>query len=69
MPERASLQVAEFLGDGIAPELSAAVHRVAAALPLAIAFHPVDLGLAARRQDAAACYRAAEAAIRAHGVA
>ena len=32
MPDRESLHVAELLGDGIAAELSASVHQVAAAL-------------------------------------
>src|SRR5436190_4078520 len=69
MPDRDTLHVAELLGDGIAAELSASVHRVAAALPLRVQFHPADLTLPARRQDAAACYDLALAAIRAHRVA
>src|SRR5882672_4970151 len=69
MPERETVQVAEFLGDGIADELSAAVHEVAAALPLDVRFHPVDLTQRSREQNPEACYRAAESAIRAHGVA
>lgn len=69
MNERETLATAEFLGDGIAAELSAAVHRVAEGLPLAVRFHPVDLSLPARRRNAEGAYRAAEQAIREHGVA
>jgi isocitrate/isopropylmalate dehydrogenase len=64
-----ALTVAEFHGDGISSELSAAVHRIAAALPVEIRFEPVDLSLVSRRRDAEACYIAAERAIRTHGVA
>src|SRR5687768_17274914 len=63
MPDRAMLQVAEFHGDGISPELSASVHRVAEALPLQVRFHSVDLTLASRRTNATACYDAAMTAI------
>lgn len=69
MPDRETLHVAEFLGDGISAELSQSVHRVAEALPLNVQFHPCDLTLEARRKDAAACYDAALAGIRAHQVA
>lgn len=69
MPQRETLHVAEFLGDGISSELSASVHQVAAALPLHVQFHPVDLGLPARRSDAEARYAEAVAAITAHRVA
>lgn len=69
MPDRETLHVAEFLGDGISPELSTSVHAIAAALPLRVQFHAVDFTLAARRADAAACYDAALAAIRTHRVA
>ena len=69
MASRPTLPLAEFLGDGIAPELSDAVHALAEALPLDVRFTPVDLSLAARRKDAAGCYDRAVAAIRAHGVA
>lgn len=71
MAERADLpelKVAEFLGDGIAVELSRAVHQLAAALPLRVTFAPVDLSLEARAGNAA-IWQEAEAAIRAHGVA
>ncbi|MBK8099652.1 MAG: isocitrate dehydrogenase [Planctomycetes bacterium] len=69
MPERESLQIAEFLGDGISAELSASVHRVAAALPIDVGFHAVDLSLPTRNRDAEAAYGKAMAAISAHGVA
>lgn len=64
MPAQPSLEVAEFLGDGISPELSSAVHRAAAALPLTVTFTPVDLSLERRRRDAEGAYREAEAAMR-----
>lgn len=69
MPDRETLHVAEFLGDGISPELSASVHEVAAALPINVQFHPIDLTLEARRKNANACYDAAFAAIRERGIA
>lgn len=69
MSEREHLPVAELLGDGISAELSASVHQVAAALPLRVQFHPVDLSLAARRADAGARYAEALTAMRAHRVA
>lgn len=69
MPDRETLHVAEFHGDGISSELSASVHRVARALPTAVHFHPIDLTLESRRKDANACYEAAMAGIREHGIA
>ena len=69
MADRETLHVAEFHGDGISAELSESVHGVAAALPLRVQFHPVDLTLASRRTNAAACYEAALTAIRAHRIA
>ncbi|MBX3464644.1 MAG: isocitrate dehydrogenase [Planctomycetes bacterium] len=69
MPERETLHVAEFLGDGISTELSASVHQVAQALPITVQFHPVDLSLETRRRQAAVCYDEAMAAIRAHRIA
>lgn len=69
MTNRETLHVAEFHGDGISSELSASVHEVARALPIAVQFHPVDLTLESRRKDANACYAAAMAAIGAHKVA
>lgn len=69
MTERTVLHVAEYHGDGISSELSQSVHAVAAALPIDVRFHAVDLTLASRRKDANACYDAAMAAIAEHGVA
>jgi isocitrate dehydrogenase (NAD+) len=69
MTAQQTVEIAEFLGDGISAELAAAVHRVAEALPVAARFAPVDLTLERRRKDAKGAYQEAEAAIRAHGVA
>jgi len=69
MSAQKDLTIAEFLGDGISAELSAAVHRVAAALPIDVDFEAVDLSLERRKRDAEGAYREAEAAIRARGVA
>lgn len=69
MPERATLHVAEFHGDGISTELSEAVHDLARALPLGVEFHSVDLSLDARTKDPARAFEAAMTAIREHGVA
>lgn len=69
MPDREILNVAEFLGDGISAELSESVHTVAAALPLNVQFHPVDLTLESRRKDADSCYDHAVEAINQHKLA
>ncbi|MBL9078195.1 MAG: isocitrate dehydrogenase [Planctomycetes bacterium] len=69
MPDRETLHIAELHGDGIANELSASVHQVAAALPIHVQFHPVDLTLETRRKDANASYDAAMASFREHRVA
>lgn len=69
MTDRPALHVAEFHGDGISAELSQSVHTVAAALPLDVRFHAVDMTLASRRKDSDACYDAAMAAMRQHGIA
>ncbi len=69
MPDRETLHVAEFLGDGISAELSASVHQVAAALPISVRFHALDLTLESRRKNATVCYDAAMAGIREHRVA
>jgi isocitrate dehydrogenase (NAD+) len=56
-----SIEVTELWGDGIAPELRAAVHAVAGALPIDLAFEAVDLSVAAREREGRAVYhRAAE---------
>ncbi len=64
-----TLDLAEFLGDGISTELSEAVHYVAAQLPMNVRFFPVDLSIERRRGDSEGSYQDAEAAIREHGVA
>ena len=69
MSPQERLELAEFHGDGISAELSAAVHRVAEALPMEVVFHAVDLTLERRRDDADASYRDAEQAIRKYRVA
>ncbi|MCA8953536.1 MAG: isocitrate dehydrogenase [Planctomycetes bacterium] len=69
MPDRETLHVAEFHGDGISSELSAAVHQVARTLPLTVEFHAVDLSLEARTANADAAYEAAMAAIHSHRIA
>jgi isocitrate/isopropylmalate dehydrogenase len=53
----------EFLGDGISPELSASVHRVAEALPFPVEFHRVDLSLEARRRAGSTVYDEAREAM------
>lgn len=69
MPDPAKLQVAEFLGDGISAELSAAVHQIAEILPVGIEFEPIDLSLERREAEPKAAFDDAMRAIRAHGVA
>lgn len=66
---RKSLTIVEFQGDGIAGELSEAVHRIAAALPIACEFEPVDLTLERRRRDSEGAFREAEEAIHRTGLA
>ncbi len=48
--------VTELLGDGIGPELSRAVHRLAEALPVRLDFVPVDFTLENRRARGRAIY-------------
>jgi isocitrate/isopropylmalate dehydrogenase len=69
MSSPSPLEIAEFHGDGISSELSAAVHAVADALPLDIVFHDVDLTLERRRTDAEGSYVDAETAMRKYRVA
>src|SRR5512140_1175030 len=52
----ATYQITELLGDGIAVELSESIHRVVEALPARLEIEQVDLGLEARRKDAAGAY-------------
>lgn len=51
-----SHRVVELLGDGISPELSASVHRVAASLPFRLEFQQVDLSDANRARRGPAIY-------------
>ena len=46
---RPTYPVTELLGDGIGPELSRAIHRLAEALPIQLEFIPVDISLENRR--------------------
>jgi isocitrate dehydrogenase (NAD+) len=64
MSTSSPLEIAEFLGDGIASELSEAVHTIADALPIDINFHDVDLTLERRRTDAEGSYDEAEKVMR-----
>jgi isocitrate dehydrogenase (NAD+) len=66
---RPTYRVTELLGDGIGPELSAAVHALAEALPVRLEFLPVDLSLENRRANGAAVYDEAVASILGTGVA
>ena len=50
------LEITELYGDGIGPELREAVHSVAAALPLELRFHAVDLSLEGRSRRGSAAY-------------
>ena len=53
---RPTYQVTELLGDGIGPELSRAVHRLAEALPIRLEFVEVDFRLENRRARGKAVY-------------
>jgi isocitrate dehydrogenase (NAD+) len=64
-----SYSIVELLGDGISPELSASVHRVAAALPFQVDFRPVDLSLETRRARRDEVYELARKAMGDLGVA
>jgi isocitrate dehydrogenase (NAD+) len=66
---RPTYPVAELLGDGIGPELSRAVHRLAEALPVRLDFIPVDFSLENRRARGKALYDKATEAITAARVA
>ena len=60
-----TFSVTELYGDGIGPELRDAVHRVADALPVEIAFQPVDLTLENRRARGLTIYDEAVESMRA----
>ncbi len=62
---RPTYRVTELLGDGIGPELSRAVHRLAEALPVRLDFIEIDLGLENRRARGKAVYDEAVASINA----
>ncbi len=66
---RPTYQVTELLGDGIGPELSGAIHRLADSLPIHLDFLPVDLSLENRRARGKAIYDEAVAKILATRVA
>ena len=51
-----SYKITELMGDGIAPELSASVRSIVAALPVKLEIEQIDLSLTARRKDAQAAY-------------
>ncbi len=53
---RPTYSVTELLGDGIGPELSRAIHRLAEALPIRLEFLPVDFRLENRRANGKAVY-------------
>ena len=61
--------IVEILGDGISPELSASVHRIAESLPFAVEFRQVDLSLENRRRAREAAYDDAKEALTELGVA
>jgi isocitrate dehydrogenase (NAD+) len=60
---RPTYQVTELLGDGIGPELSRAVHRLAGALPIYLDFRAVDFSLESRRARGPKLYDEAVEAI------
>jgi isocitrate dehydrogenase (NAD+) len=64
MTSPARLRVTELRGDGIGPELQAAVHQVADTLPLTLEFQPVDWSLERRERDGDAAIDEAEASMR-----
>ena len=66
---RPTYKVTELLGDGIAAELSRAVHTLADSLPIRLDFEPVDLSLENRRARPKSIYDEAVASIVANKVA
>lgn len=59
-----SIEITELQGDGIGPELEAAVHAVAEALPIDLAFEPVDWTLERRERDGELAIDEAETSMR-----
>jgi isocitrate dehydrogenase (NAD+) len=53
---RPAYQVTELLGDGIGPELSRAIHRLAESLPIQLNFQEIDFGLENRRASGKKIY-------------
>ncbi len=66
---RPTYPVTELLGDGIGPELSRAVHRLAEALPVRLEFVEIDFRLENRRARGNAIYDEAVESISATKVA
>ncbi len=64
-----SYPVVELLGDGIGPELSLAVHRLAEKLPLRVEWRPFDLSVESREKGGKALYDEVVRAIEETGVA
>jgi isocitrate dehydrogenase (NAD+) len=56
-------QITELLGDGISRELSWAIHRLAAVLPIDLAFRAIDLRLENRRANPKSIYDEAVEAV------
>lgn len=59
-----AIAITELQGDGIGPELETAVHTVADALPIDLAFRPVDWCLERRERDGDAAIDEAETSMR-----
>ena len=59
-----TIRVTELQGDGIGPELAAAIHAVADALPISIDFNAIDWSLANREQRGDDVIDEAEASMR-----
>ncbi len=62
-------RITEFLGDGVGPELSEAVHYLVDAFPFAIEFEQIDLSLENRKDKGRAVYEDALESVRSTGVA
>lgn len=60
----ARYRVTELLGDGIGPELAAAVYTLVEHLPFELDFEPVDLSLPARQSRGMAVYEEAADSVR-----
>jgi len=59
-----TIHITELEGDGIGPELQQAVHAVADALPVELAFAPVDWSVETRERLGLECIDAAEESMR-----